>query len=279
MHSIEAFDHTLILVEDLDDADARMRRLGFRPTPRGFHSAHMGTANSTIMLSNMTYFEVIGVVNPTPSNADMRKMLEQRQGLLGFAMKSADARACADELAALSAGDGQVVDFARPVDFADGPRDAAFSVAHFDPESTLGLMMFACSHHTPDVVWRTDYLQQPNGVTGVSDLVGEVVDLDAAEHAFRTLFAERVDRRGEAVLVDFGNVRVAFLSGAELKKSFGLAPFGEPALRVLALTTATADAAKSILEENGVETVDLGDGYLTVPPDQACGTMIQFATP
>ena len=51
MQHVLGLDHVIILVRDLDDADARMARLGFRPTPRGHHSAHMGTANSTVMLS------------------------------------------------------------------------------------------------------------------------------------------------------------------------------------------------------------------------------------
>jgi hypothetical protein len=35
MQHILGLDHVIILVRDLDDADARMARLGFRPTPRG----------------------------------------------------------------------------------------------------------------------------------------------------------------------------------------------------------------------------------------------------
>ena len=126
------------------------------------------------MLSDNTYFEVIGVLNPTESNADMRRMLEQRQGLLGYAMKTDDARACVEELKAVSANSGEVVEFSRPVDLPGGTRDAAFSVANMDRSRTLDIRMFACTHHTPDVVWREDYLEQPNGTTGIEALCGEV---------------------------------------------------------------------------------------------------------
>ena len=91
MKTITGFDHALILVADVDDGIDRMRRLGFRPTPKGFHSAHMGTANSTVVLPEMTYFEVISVVAPTPANAVMRGRLERRQGPFGYAVKTDDA--------------------------------------------------------------------------------------------------------------------------------------------------------------------------------------------
>ncbi len=278
MRSITAFDHTLILVEDLDDGDARMRRLGFRPTPRGVHSAHMGTANSTIMLPDMTYFEVIGVLNPTASNEGMRRMLEHRQGLLGYAMKTDDAHASARELADVSAADGEVVEFSRPVDLPGGTRDAAFSIANFNPQKSLGLKMFACTHHTPDVVWREDYLEQPNGVTGVSELFGEVADVDDAEAALRALFAERVSRDGDAIVIDYGNVQVTFLSPGELENRFALKSVGGTALHVLRLKTADAGLTCSVLEENHVEFKDRGNDVWSIAPHEACGTMIQFVS-
>ena len=278
MKSIAGFDHALILVQDLDDGYDRMRRLGFRPTPRGVHSAHMGTANYTIMLSDMTYFEVIGVLNPTPSNSDMRAMLERRQGLLGFAVKTDDAEALHEELAPSGAADGGVLAFSRPVDLPGGTKDATFTVVNLKREKTLGLKMFACTHHTPDVVWREDYLEQPNGVSGVSAVVGEVPDVDLAERAYGELFGERVSRRGHEVSIDFGNSTVSFLSGSELESRFGLAPLGDAALRVLRLRTQDLNLTHKVLDENHVELDDRDASRLTVAPHEACGAMIQFVS-
>lgn len=57
-------DHCVILVRNLDGAAERYRRLGFTLSPRGYHSAHMGSANHTIMLQH-DYFELLGIINPT----------------------------------------------------------------------------------------------------------------------------------------------------------------------------------------------------------------------
>ena len=276
MRTITGFDHALILVADLDDGIDRMRRLGFRPTPKGFHSAHMGTGNSTVVLPEMTYFEVISVVAPTPANADMRGRLERRQGPFGYAVKTDDAHACYRELADRCADNGGVVDFSREVTLPDSKRDASFSIANIRSEKILGMRAFACAHHTPDVVWRRDYLEQPNGVTGVAGVIGEVTDVDEACGAFTTLFGDRVSRSGDTVAIDFGNLAVSFLSGAELRTRFGLEPVGEAALRVLQLRTRSLETTARALKENALESLGPEDGALRVPPEEACGTLIEF---
>ena len=276
MQTITGFDHALIVVSDLDDAISRVRRLGFRTTPTGFHSAHMGTANSTIVLREMTYFELISVVGATPANADMRRRLERGQGLFGYAVKTDDAGACARELADLGAAHGAVVDFSREVALPGGNRDASFSVANIASEKVLGMRTFACAHHTPDLVWRQDYLEQPNAVTGVAGVLGEVADVDEAHRAFRALFGDRVSRNRDGIAIDYGNLVLSLLSGAELRRRFGLEPVGEAALRVLQLRTRSIETTARALEDNEVPSVGAGDGALRVPPDEACGVLIEF---
>ena len=48
--SIAGIDHAVVVVKDLDAAADNWKRLGFTISPRGTHSAHMGTGNYTIML-------------------------------------------------------------------------------------------------------------------------------------------------------------------------------------------------------------------------------------
>ena len=71
---ISGLDHALVLVEDLDRARDRFAALGFTLSPRGLHSAQRGTANHTIMLEG-AYIELLGVLTPTPLNAERRASL------------------------------------------------------------------------------------------------------------------------------------------------------------------------------------------------------------
>ncbi len=177
MQHVLGLDHVIILVRDLDDAEARMTRLGFRPTPRGYHSAHMGTANATVMLRNGTYFETLTVVQPTPANADTRAVLALREGPAGLALKTDDAEGAAVEFMAAGIAAGDALDFARPVELPDGTRDARFTVARVRSDASPGTSLFVCQQHTPDVVWREDFLEQPNGATGLAELIGVADDL------------------------------------------------------------------------------------------------------
>src|SRR5258706_5201609 len=65
------------MVKDLDQAAANYKRLGFTVSPRGTHSAHMGSGNYTIMF-DPDYMELLGVLTPTEHNAPARAYLDTR---------------------------------------------------------------------------------------------------------------------------------------------------------------------------------------------------------
>ena len=132
MQHVSGLDHVVILVRDLAGAEARLARLGFRPTPRGVHSAHMGTANTTILFRDGTYLEALGVLQPTDQNLAVRAVLAKREGPYGLAFKTDDADAAAAEFAAADIGPGVALEFTRPVALPSGPREAAFRVARTD---------------------------------------------------------------------------------------------------------------------------------------------------
>ena len=50
LKNVIGLDHAVVMVGDLDKAAENWKRLGFTLSPRGTHSAHMGTGNYTIML-------------------------------------------------------------------------------------------------------------------------------------------------------------------------------------------------------------------------------------
>ena len=53
-------------------------------------------------------------------------------------------------------------------------------------------MLFMCQHHTPDVVWREDYLHQPNDALGIAEVIGIADDLGRIEDAYRVMLGDRV---------------------------------------------------------------------------------------
>ena len=71
LKNVIGVDHAVVMAKDLDKAAEGWRRLGFTISPRGTHSAHMGTGNYTIML-DPDYIELLGVLSPTEHNAPAR---------------------------------------------------------------------------------------------------------------------------------------------------------------------------------------------------------------
>ncbi len=61
LKNIIGIDHAVVMVKDLDKAAENYRQLGFTISPRGTHSAHMGTGNYTIMF-DPDYMELLGVL-------------------------------------------------------------------------------------------------------------------------------------------------------------------------------------------------------------------------
>lgn len=248
-------DHALILHDDLDGAGAAARRLGFRPTPTGYHGQGLGTANATIMMPDrQTYFELIAVTEPTPRNADKRAALDARgPHLLGTAFKG-DARAARADFAALGVAEGEAFDFVRQVDLPSGPREARFAIAQIAAGTLPGLYSFVCEHFTPDVVWREDYLEHPNGARAVSGLWGVAPDPGALAEAWRPLFGNRVALRDGVLEIDAGAGRFRYLAPAAWSEMFGETPSGPgPHLRALEIAVTSASALEDLLSAGRVD--------------------------
>ena len=185
--SLEGLDHLVVMVRNLDVAAQHWRALGFTLSPRGTHSAHLGTGNHTIMFG-VDYLELLGIVHDTELNAASRAFLARHgDGVERAAFTTADA---ATGVAALHARGIEAlgpIEFNRPVELPDGRHgEAAFSVFHWPlEERAADLRLFACQHHTRDTVWIPALQAHANTATGIVrvELVTAAPDAAAAQLA------------------------------------------------------------------------------------------------
>jgi hypothetical protein len=77
LKNVIGIDHAVIVVRDLDRAAENWKRLGFTVSPRGTHSAKMGSGNYTIML-DPDYMELLGVLVETDHNRLARSISSGR---------------------------------------------------------------------------------------------------------------------------------------------------------------------------------------------------------
>src|SRR3954466_6588143 len=161
------------MVQDLDKAAENYRQLGFTISPRGTHSAHMGTGNYTIMLAE-DYMELLGVLNATEHNAPTRAYLEQTGGgIERVAFTTPDAAAGAAEIRGLGYAAIGPTDFERPVTMPDGRKSAAKFATFLWPvdEAPGGIRLFACQHKTRETVWIPQLQKHANTAKRIAEVM------------------------------------------------------------------------------------------------------------
>ena len=256
--TIIGLDHAVIAVRDLDAAAAEWGALGFRLSPRGTHSPHMGSGNHTMMFGE-DYIELLGVLTEQPNNQGLREFLAGREGLERCAFTTTDAAAGVAALQARGIAATGPVEFGRPVALPDGSEaEARFSVMQWPPgEAPGGLRIFACQHHTRRVVWVQELQRQPNGVARIIRALVATPDPAGAAAQMARLTDSTVRQDGPLHLVPTGAGRA----------EFGFAPRAEIAR--------LAQLDPDLLPETGGAALVLGT-RLPRPPAMATGCALIF---
>ena len=281
--SVVGLDHVVVVAQDLQAAAGAWRQLGFTLSPRGLHSAHMGTANHTLMLGE-DYLELMGVVAATELNAPIRALLAKREGIERAAFTTLDASV---GVAALRAR-GLInaigpTDFSRPVDLADGRKtEAVFRTFQWPlDERPSGLRLFACQHFTRDAVWLPELTTHANGAHCIDHL--ELLSADpvgAAAHMSR-LIDMPVNLSAEAdgaprVESGAGRGAFVFVDRAQLLARHPGVPLDKLPTEgavVLSLRVEDADQTAAAL---GDRCIVAGPGIVKVAPSSANGVLIEF---
>ncbi len=281
LRNVIGIDHAVVVVRDLDKAAENWKRLGFTVSPRGTHSAKMGSGNYTIML-DPDYIELLGVLVETEHNAPTRAMLAKRgEGIERVAFTAVDSAAGAEEIRARGYEPVGPTDFERPVTMPDGRLSAArFRTFHWPiAEAPGGLRIFACQHKTRDTVWIPELMRHANGAKRLRQvLVVSPEPAGDAAHLARMIDREVRPEPDGAVAVPSGSDRAdfVFISKDQLGRRYPEVPMaGLPERGGAGLVVATSDlatAAKAV-GSSGVRSA----GAVCVAPAAANGTLLVFA--
>ncbi len=240
----------------------------------------MGTHNHCLMLER-GYFEVMAIRMPTQHNQRWRDALARREGSSAVALQTADARAAHAWFAQHGIAASEPVDFARPVDLGGGQsREASFTTVSL-PGDVTPLPMFLCQHHTPDLVWRPEYLRHPNRVTGVAGVTLVVEDVGAVGKALARAFGDegvRVDADEALITTAAGWLRLASPNAfaqryAHVPLDAGARP---PYVAALTLLSDDLGAARGCLDGSGLPHHEGETGAVCVAPADACGALLEI---
>ena len=280
LRNVIGVDHAVVVVGDLDKAAENWKRLGFTVSPRGTHSAKMGTGNYTIMFEP-DYMELLGVLAETELNAPTRAFLGRRgEGIERIAFTAVDSAAGAEEIRARGFEPVGPTDFERPVTMPDGSLSAAkFKVFQWPiAEAPGGLRIFACQHKTRDTVWIPELMQHANGAKRIRHaLVVSPEPAKDAAHLARMIDQEVKPEPDGAVAVPSGSDRAdfVFLTRDQLGRRYpevSLAGLPERGGAGLVLATSDLAAAEKAVGSSGVRSA----GAVCVAPAAANGTLLVF---
>ncbi|MCK1324634.1 MULTISPECIES: VOC family protein [Bradyrhizobium] len=280
LKNVIGIDHAVVMVQDLDKAAENYRQLGFTISPRGTHSAHMGTGNYTIMF-DPDYMELLGVLAATEHNAPARAFLDQRgEGIERIAFTAVDSTAGAEEIRARGLEPIGPTDFERPVTLPDGTISAAKFRTFMWPtaEAPGGVRIFACQHKTPETVWIPELMKHANAAKRIKQtLIATPEPAKEAADLGQLIDREPKAEADGAVTVPSGGDRADFvyLTLEQLGKRYpgvplaGLSERGGAALVLVSGDLAATDKAL------GSAAVRSGPA-ICVPPAKANGTLLAF---
>jgi hypothetical protein len=280
LKNVIGIDHAVVVVKDLDHAAENWRQLGFTVSPRGTHSARMGSGNFTIML-DPDYIELLGVLAETEHNAPTRAFLAKRgEGIERIAFTALDSAAGAEEIRARGYEPIGPTDFERPVKMPDGSLSAAkFRIFQWPiAEAPGGLRIFACQHKTRETVWIPELMQHANGAKRLKQVL--VVSPEAAQDAAH--LARMIDRGVKAeldgaVTVASGSDRAdfVFLTKDQLGRRYAevsLAGLPERGGAGLVIATSGLAAVEQAIGNAGVRS----GAAVCVAPAAANGALLAF---
>lgn len=272
-------DHVVVVVRDLAAAAQGWESLGFTLSPRGTHSAHMGTGNHTLMLED-DYLELLGVLTPTERNAPTRVLLERREGIERAAFTTRDAAVGVRELQAKGIAATGPIDFSRPVDLPDGGKTEAVFQTYLWPvdERPGDMRLFACQHFTRDAVWLPHLMRHANTARRIVRLELLAADPQAAAKQMARLTDRSIVALADGWRVDSGGRRGVFEfvdRPALAARHPGVALDGMPNTGAVGLVLEAANL-EAVRQATAAAGVVAGAGRVTVPPAAANGVILVF---
>ncbi|MBV9220630.1 MAG: VOC family protein [Methylobacteriaceae bacterium] len=274
-------DHVGIAVPDLDAAATQFRKLGFRLTPRGYHTLpvqqdgtrpKVGTGNHCAMLTQ-GYIELIGITDPaSPSIGRLLQALSRHAGLQLVAFGTPDAQATASALQRLGIAAAAPRPLERPIEEDGRAELARFELVEFPSEILSEGHFFAIRHATPDLLWKPGLTRHENGAASLAAVTVAVVDpADFAGRLGRLLAIEPDDRASLAL----ARGRVDAVDGGWLADRAFDAKVAVPFIAGISVDVTDLDATARALAAGSVP-FERVRASIRVAPEHACGASIEF---
>ena len=217
------------------------------------------------------YVEVLFKTADTPLGREFEAALSGHMGVHLAAFSVADAEGQHRRLTEAGFAMRPLVQFQRPVETADGPDIAAFTVVRLERGAMAEGRIQMLTHRTEDTVWQPRWLTHRNGALGLIDLVVACADVAEAAGRFArfTGHAARPARHGQVIALDRGQIQL-FSADAFAAMLADIPLPGLPFLGAYAIRVQSLAALETLLRPQQLTMWRLG-AALVVPFPQELG--------
>lgn len=211
-------DHVVINVHfDMDAAERVFAALGFRLSPRGFHT--LGSINHLMVLGT-DYLELIGL--PAGGDARRPEIVRSPVGIDGLVFKSSDVDATFAHLRALGVAGDPPRSFSRPLVLDGEEVDARFRTVAVRAGVFAAGRVYFCQHLTPELVWRDELRGHDNGARAVREVVVLATEPEREAERYAELVGRPVEAAGpDGGCIDLGGARLRVLGPQPYRERFG----------------------------------------------------------
>lgn len=271
-------DHVVVnTLNQLDEAAQQYRRLGFALTPRGHHT--LGSSNN-LAIFDTNYLELLGFLPGREVNRP--DVWAHPRGLNGLVFKSIDPALVHATMLERGVPVAEPMEFARPVVLPGGAEDAHFSVVRVTGDVVQNGRTFFCHHCTPDLVWRPEWQDHPNGVTDIAEFLIAARDPAQAAAIYERMFGPGLLAQAPGgVSFRAGAATVLIVDPATAAERTGGATTvtadGSDRMVALKFKTRSLATVRGVLQAAGVPFVHGSDGAIVVPHQHACEVALAFA--
>jgi hypothetical protein len=276
--AITGIDHTLVGVQDLEAARKVWQTLGFTVTPRGRHIG-WGTGNYCIMFES-GYVELLGIVQPTEFLNGLDVFLKSREGLMGLAFGTDDAKRLQKSLQDAGVASDGPKDLKRKLELPEGEALPAFSLLFPDKKALPDLNAFVTQHLTPEIIRRKEWVRHANRARRLVSVT--VVAADPAQTAlgYLPIFGpDRIKASDAMTVVDTGAGAIRFVTPGGLRILYEallpLPDFVTPWIAAMKIEVADKNRCRDFLKDRNVPVEKTGKGCL-VPPEIANGCILEL---
>jgi hypothetical protein len=276
-------DHVAHFVPDIDAAAMALTQLGFAPTP--FSAQHhrtgpdgplepAGTGNRCVMLRE-GYLEFLAATADTGLAQRLRAAMHRYVGVHLMAFGAANPEHVHARLAGEGFAPQPPISLERRVGTPTGEARARFTVIRVPPEAMPEGRIQFVAHHTPELVWQSRWLDQPNRLVGLAEVLVCVADVAECAARFARFTGRTTAANGGTarLALDRGAVRV--FSPAGLRAYLGCDPPGLPWIAGYGLTSSDLAATARAFGASGMRLrpVD-GDGLAGALPPALGGWIV-----